>query len=158
MKNLKPKHIAHYLPFGIPCKILNYKCDYVGIKKSNVNGYYFIGEQLHLTYDGGSTGKVNGKEIELYLRPLSDLTSVIEHNGKKYCILSLWFIIDESEENDYEILGKIPDYWQTIINAIDSNGFSQIDYGFVKILLEHHFDIGRLIPAGLAIDINTLGK
>jgi len=84
MEKLELKHVAPYLPYGLKCNILNYKCDYVGIEKSTIKGYYFIGETLHLTYNGGSTGKVNENEIEIYLRPLSDLTKEIEIDGDKF--------------------------------------------------------------------------
>lgn len=92
------------------------------------------------------------------LRPLSDLTKEIDYNGKKYCIMSLWFSVDVNDENDYELLGKVPDYWKTVIKNIDFNGFNHLDYGFLKLLFEHHFDVFGLIKKGLAIDINTLNK
>lgn len=90
------------------------------------------------------------------LRNLSDLTKEIEHNGRKYCIMSLWFSVEADEEEAYELYRTIPDYWKTVIASIKSNGVKHQDYGFVKLLFKHHFDVNNLIERGLAVDLNTI--
>ena len=139
MKKLELKHIAPYLPYGLKCSILNYKSDYVGIEKSTINGYYFIGSQLHLTYDGGSTGKVMGNEIAIYLRPLSDLTKPE-------------FKMDDISKGAIMFLDETANLPH---NSRDSH-IGSIQWVDMKKLFEWHFDVFGLIPQELAIDINTL--
>lgn len=72
----------------------------------------------------------------LILRPLSDLTKEIEHNGEKFVptkALSMW-----------DLEG---------ITAID---IPHIPVNLYELLLKWHFDVFDLIGQGLAIDINTL--
>lgn len=69
---LQLQEIAGYFANGLRIKILNYECDYVGIEYAEVNGYYFIGDSLHLTYVGGSTGK-DCNSCKPILTPMSDI-------------------------------------------------------------------------------------
>lgn len=75
---------------------------------------------------------------KMYLRPLSDLTKEITVNGET-------FVPIEFLKNNYigEMMGLNISTWSNRV---------------VEKLLEWHFDIFRLIPAGLAIDINTLNE
>ena len=124
---LELKELSPYLPYGLQIKILNHKCDYVGIEYAKVNGFYFIGDSLHLTYEGGSTGK----DVSLFkpiLRPISDLTDEMAINcGYKNANCLRLMIISQ----------KIP--YIGIIN-----------------LFKYHYDVFLLINTGLAIDINTI--
>lgn len=78
---------------------------------------------------------------KLALRPLSDLTKEIEHNGEKV--------------NVYEILGSV---YQFYIDAILKGEIpiNYLPYECIEILLKYHFDIHNLIEKGEAININTL--
>lgn len=80
-------------------------------------------------------------EVRLALRPLSDLTKEIEHNGEKV--------------NVYEILGSV---YQFYIDAILKGEIpiNYLPYECIEILLKYHFDIHNLIEKGEAININTL--
>lgn len=77
------QEIAPYLPYGLQIKILNYQCDYVGIEYAKATGFYLLGDTLHVAYEGGSTGK-DPSIFKPILRPLSDLTREICHNGEKF--------------------------------------------------------------------------
>ena len=137
---LELKHLAPYMPYGLKIQILNHKCDYVGIEFSEINGYYFLGDSLHVSYNGGSTGK-SIEDFKPILRPLSDLTKEIEVNSEKFIPIN-YFLGDDSDLV-YEA-------------CLIHNDFSYLPYNLVQKLLEWHFDVFGLIEQGLAIDINDL--
>jgi len=142
---LELKHVAPYLPYDLGIKILNYKCDYVGIKESIVNGYYFIGYSLYLTYKNGGTGK-SINESKIILRPLSDLTKEIEHNGEKFVPLLVlrdieqgnWdegsFFLTHTQITDYGV--RLADHeppcywveWSEGLNQKQSFSFKEMDF------------------------------
>lgn len=123
-------------------EILNYKCDYVGIQYSNTNGYYMLAGNIHMTYNGGSTGK-SIKDFRLCLRPLSDLTKEIEHKG--HTIIPIDYISTSTQDGQ-----------RTMRRVANEQEMDVLDYWKVQRLFEMHFDVFGLIPAGLAVDINTL--
>lgn len=133
------KYILPYAPYNVGIKILNHKCDYVGIEHSTINGYYFLGGSLHITYEGGSTGK-SIQDFKLVLRPLSDLTKEIEHNGEKFVPLYRLIKEDKAFTNDF----------------IYAFGYEELKVSVYELLLEWHFDIYGLIKQYLAVDINAL--
>jgi hypothetical protein len=97
-------------------------------------------------------------EIKLILHPLSDIENEIEHNGKKVIVRNL---IDDVRRfiDVYQYLDQSYDIelnYETSDYSITIDFFE--GYKIVQILLEYHFDIFGLIPAGLAIDINTIEK
>jgi len=133
MKNKILQHVIN----NVELEILNYKCDYVGIKRAKSNGYYFLNDKLYITYEGGSTGKslVDCKPI---LSPLSDLKNNIgaDKNSVTYAAyLKLWVAAD--------------------IDFVINMPLS-CDYFTVQKMLEWHFDVFGLIEKGLAIDKNIL--
>lgn len=143
---LEPKYLAPYLPYGLKVKILNYKCDYVGIEYSEANGFYSIGDEFFVTYNGGSTGK-SISDFKPLLRPLSDLKNkVIIHNGEE---VNLWkkydLVLHEDEVCDeyYAEYAETPKAYVPV-------------YWMSWWLFEYHFDVFGLIDAGLAINLNTI--
>ena len=123
---LELKHLSAYLPYGLK----------------------FYWEQLDGTPNKPWTLTINSVDFALehqnkpILRPLSDLTKEIEHNGEKV-----------------NIFNRIEIYKGSGVDYL----IEQIRFGFVEviiynILLEHHFDVFGLIEKNLAIDINTLNK
>lgn len=96
--------------------ILNHQNDYVGINRAKANGYYFLGKDVHVTYEGGSTGK-SVSEFKLMVRPLWLLTKEITHNGETFVPVE-WFEIgdDENESLEYTF-GNI-----TLIEDLCSDG------------------------------------
>jgi len=94
------------------------------------------------------------KEIKPILRPLSDLTKEIVHNGEKFVPLEKLFG-DEWKQREWEFM---PYFVQHTFNC--SNGKVEpkfIPYWIVEKLFEWHFNVFNL-PEHLWIDINTLKK
>ena len=88
------------------------------------------------------------------LRPLSDLTKLIEHNGEKFMpieILKDVFMLEWCDLFDDSI--------DAILEFAKYNNFKKIEYlpfCIVQNLVEWKFDIAGLIEKGEAIDVNTL--
>lgn len=161
MMELELKHIAPYLPYKLKVRHPEGDLIMMGIKDDGGR----IREEHEVVEDPQFTLVVCRKEKHRYrpysnffiqsgfkplLRPLSDLTQEIEHNGER-------FVPDEQlcgalKELDY-IVGHHNDYFSFRKNLYANKGFSFSEY---QKLLEWHFDIFGLIQAGLAIDINTI--
>lgn len=123
---LELKHIAPYLPYGVQIEVTDY-CIELGSYEQKKETYTTTLDAYGLHYFNTN--------VRLILRPLSDLTKEIEHNGEKLVPSKLLnFDFSDLSQFDYEY----------------------IPYNLAAFLLEHHFDIFGLIENGLAIDINTL--
>ena len=125
---LELKHLAPYLPYGLKCELLNYKCDYIGEKYGTINGFYYLGGEVHYTFKDRSTAGKTRNLIKPILRPLSDLT--------KGYLMSISY--------------------GTFINVRNDLEKGQVKYKNMVFLLEKHFDVFGLIEKGLAIDKNKL--
>ena len=103
---------------------------------------------------GFTDGSTKAKPI---LRPLSDLTKEIEHNGERFVpIDELWGqTLGEIDSNTYDDYFFNPDLKTT---WICKENVLQLEWVVVEKLFEWHFDVFGLIDAGLAIDINTLNN
>ncbi len=125
---LELKHIAPYLPYELEIKYRASSTQFLG--KDN----------LHLI------DLCLNKQWKPILRPLSDLTKEIEHNGEiltpseKY-----WGLTSFSVFFNY-------DGWVNLESYLNS----KVPYGVVQCLIKWHFDVFGLIEKGLAIDINTI--
>src|SRR5690606_13632168 len=127
---LELKHLAPYLPYGLRLFHAEYKAKH--ILDISIKEVIYDSEMSAVTL----TAMVNGNEyLKPLLRPLSDLTKEIEHNGEK-------FVPSELLNFDFSDLSQLD--------------YEYIPYNLATFLLEHHFDIFGLIENGLAIDINTL--
>lgn len=184
MKDLKLKDIVQHLLYGVKCRILNYKCDYVGIEKSTVTGYYYLGGQIHLNYAGGATGKVNGKDIQIYLKPLNSLKDD-EPTLLQIALIADCHFVEIPKAHYYDIDEEDGCYvcrvmWRDERNpsfeiswAIehhegldDRNGNITIQLGdgqmvhnpnrIVEYLYSQGYDIERLIERGIAMDVKNL--
>jgi hypothetical protein len=129
-EQLELKHIAPYLPYGITIYFENEKGD--TWKKTlamhcsesrNEFAYHLIDEEN------------NWKPL---LRPLSDLTKEIEHNGEKF-VPNEKLNWDEGNVNHF-IQRDSQDYVDYIIRPFEH-----------RQLCEWHFDVFGLIDKGLAI-------
>lgn len=139
MESITLKEIAGHLP-DIEILITNYKCDYVGIEKAKVNGYYLINNDIYSTYVGGSTGKKLGTDCKLILNNLSMLTQ--DENFEMYLDLC-------------DCLEMVR--CDSLIEALQNNSYYAIDIQKHKLLEEwmykNHFDWKyNLLGRGLAID------
>lgn len=138
MTELEKKVVQHVIN-GVELEILNYKCDYVGIRYAKANGYYFLDGELHITYEGGSTGK-SLESCRLLLRPLSDLLKFKE----------LFDLVNTIKQ--FQILEK--GFYS--LNYAEFYDYKKLPYEIVKVLLYNHFNIFGLIEKELAVDINTI--
>jgi hypothetical protein len=142
------KELAPYLPYGLK-----------GIAQDGSNDgaiETIIGWQ-------GSEITTNFDCIEMdsfkpLLRPLSDLTKPITHNGETFVPME-WFEIGDDNNDSLEYdHGNIK-----LIRSLESlakNGFvndvKYLPFGVIEKLLEWHFDIFSFLSNNLAIDLNTI--
>jgi len=133
---LELKHITPYLPYGLK---LYY--EYTN-KIGEISNIYTIGEGYDNDDIKISVDYSEAEHIWMFkpiLRPLSDL-------------------------NIFDFGSKTPNKgvaseFNAALHIINHKGKLQVlEYWFMQLLLEHHFDVFGLIEKKLAIDINTLNK
>ena len=157
------KHLAAYFPYGL--KILRPD------NKTILEMVGIIGSSIVFHEESGDTFGFIGKHNKPILRPLSDLTKEIEVNGEKFIPIMVLFGGETYREYDFTIgivekpiIGKfidisvkgLGDHCITfgLKNPLNNN----LTYHNWSLLHEWNFDLYGLIPAGLAIDINTLER
>lgn len=128
MEKLELKHVAPYLPYGL--KVLYW----------NGDADSYVQTLSGLTY--GLKSVLGSDKHKLILRPLSDLTKEITHNGETFVPMDVLFDL----------------FAQTDLLDFDIDEILNQPYQIIQKLLEWHFDISGLIKKGLAIDINTLER
>ena len=137
---LELKHLAPYLPYELPLKITVIDHFWLddSVNRLDVGNTITLSPKwLHLWED--SKAYVSGTKFDFkpILRPLSDLTKEIEHNGEKFIPIN-------------ELLGeKRISTPEMLIKSI-KKGY--LTWRKVQLLLEWHFDVFGLIEAGLAIE------
>lgn len=139
MDKLTIKHLAAYLPYELKIQFSDDSgtLETLQMKAGCINqrGFLNIGDVLL----NDSRKDCSCKPI---LRPLSDLTKEIEHNG-----VNMVFI-------DYISVSK-----KDVISNMDflnAGKYDHLRYWQIEKLFEMHYDVFDLIPNGLAIDINTI--
>lgn len=141
MEKLELKHIAPYLPYGL--KILRPDGRTV-LKVSRLVGNLYI-----FNINGLETfGSVASNTNKPILRPLSDLTKEIEHNGERFVPAHEWDLIPfhghSGWANDLTVDGDTTSWEITgIIN-------------YSEQFFKYHFDVFGLIDNGLAVDMNSI--
>jgi len=133
------KHLAAYLPYGLKAvnEIRNFTVEIKGLQTDN--------DVIH------SLGKSPIKFIKPILRNLSDLTKEIEVNGEKFCPY-------EKYNDDFGVHDDYLHEFQNEDGSFDVNDCKNLPQYVFYWLVSIHFDVFGLIPAGLAIDINTLER
>lgn len=132
-QQLTIENLAPYLPYGL--KIYN---NTFGIMKMACWGNFSpieSGKQIHI--QGVLSG--SGKPL---LRPLSDLTKEIEHNGEKF--VPLYY---NAFKHSYQ---HLIDFQNNFAH------YKSVKYGILQRLFEWHFDVFSLIDKGLALNLNDL--
>lgn len=134
---LELKDIAAYLP---------YKPKFVSEYFStphDIDSINFAEKMAEFSNLDGYTQKEIG-EAHLLLRPMSDLTKEITHRGETFVPMGRLKLIDSDVQFNYGKLYSQRGYvLEWIVSIIDK-------------LAEWMFDYRGLIPAGLAVDVNTL--
>ena len=138
---LELKHLAPYLPYGVMI--------YSKFKNSD---NYSTFEINHKNFNSTLTHN-SRKPI---LRPLSDLSEVIEHNNEKFIPTELL------DSDEYPIDFFVDTNFEYILDWINcyqkNHHILFLPFGLINQLIEWHFDVFGLIEKGLAIDINTIKK
>jgi hypothetical protein len=132
MTHLTEEHVAAYIGKGLTCKLRGSR------KKYSLNGIRW-GKAVLIGRDGITVYKPL-PDVILCLRPLSQLTEVIEHNGEMFVPM--------------EVLNReFPKECKHYGNTKDPNS---IPYCIMKRLLSWHFDIFQLGDSGLAEPIPSI--
>jgi hypothetical protein len=157
---LEVKHLAPYLPYGLKVLVNN--------RQRQVNGLSI--DTIYAYHNSAGLKPYSFKEVKPTLHPLSSISKPIEANGKAFIplheLLKLkypnWY--NENKDNHY---GRIDNdntsAWFALMATYEikvlfstQDVFTYPDYWIIEKLAEWHIDFQGLIPAGLAIDINTL--
>lgn len=152
----KQEFLAMSLPYGLKCK------------EVGLNEILYFSTRI---YNLMSILNWNNS-YQPILRPLSDLTKQIEHNGEKF-IPALELIKLEEKYNNWKDIAPTIPYDIKIINKpfgkvlkvskvehwviyLSLNEMERAKYYIVSQLIKWNFDIADIISTGEAIDINTL--
>lgn len=140
------KHLAPYLPYELQL----YRASDVWVMHSLGVEEICIANGLHtqtLSFDDCIT------DYSPMLRPISSLTKEIEHKGEKFVPIDvLWNeTLEQVDSNTYDDHFFNSDLETTWICQENVLQLAQI---VVDKLLEWHFDVFGLIPAGLATELS----
>jgi hypothetical protein len=149
------EHLAAYLPYGLNVRLssegrFNLDGEYVnehankigpirsyGVYQVNgkfeVSGEFYVTEKYSFDFDSIS-------EIEILLRPLSQLTEVIEYGGERFVPM--------------EVLQR--DFPQAAFYYRQQTDADNLPYCIMRQLLMWHVDIFDLIESGLAEPIPSI--
>lgn len=146
---LEPKHLFPYGPYSLKVIMEGKKTNVAWMSTKNIavirpDG---IGEYKRIAW---RYAHLNIKPI---LRPLSDLTKEIAHNGETFCPLN---ILSRMYKTGWKWL---PNELHLFASWDDHNKhYRSPTLEMYQKLYEWHFDVFGLIEKGLAIDINTLNN
>lgn len=129
---LELKHLAPYLPYKLQWQLWI---------SENDNGI----REMEAKDIGGICAYENWKP---FLRPLSQLTEEIEHNGDRVDVLKELGLFKENVSN-----GKIVDF-----RTGKQIKIGHLEYARVEILVKYHFDVFALIEQGLALPKEPLSN
>ena len=142
MKKLELKHLAPYLPYGL--KIMRPDNRTILEMVGLVSDWMIFHEE-----HGETFGAIHGYSKPI-LRPLSDLTKEIEHNGEKF------MPIEKLKETGVNCFAGCSD--DLYLKTLRPYDIPDLQYYEFQQMIIWHFDCFGLIDEGLAIDINTLEK
>ncbi len=132
---LEVKHLAPYLPYGLKLVFENYPlhtkdCPHVRILELD------CGHDFNLYLQRG--------HIKPILNPKTHIHN-LQHE-----ILIRWGggLADRAKS----------EWLKTMTDDMLYSAYNSLRYDFIEFMAEHHIDIFGLIPARLAIDINTLNN
>ena len=142
-QQLTIENLAPYLPYGVKVLVDNGNGKYTDI----ITGIGIIDDMIFLDETGDwYYNDENDFTAKLVLRPLSDLTKEIEHNGEKFIP---WHKLEFGIDKDLDIEIIVGDSEYLYLSYIGLRNEMQK-------LFEWHFDVFGLIEKGLAININEV--
>lgn len=130
------EHLAAYLPYGVP---LRYKG--VGSNSHRIELHPLTCKNLH----NAMRGEVEAAYVTIILRPLSQLTVPITHNGETF-------------EPLVRLKSEMPYSIEIMLSSVSEINPNDTPYGIVTRCLSWHFDVFGLIEAGLAVAMNPDGS
>ena len=136
---LEVKHLAGYLPYELDTKYLLSKVVNIPRFKDELRDKKLTAANCDFVL----------QFCKPILYPLSDLTKYIDN----FCFEE--WVQESSCPEEYE------QYTRCIYETFDDGelvDLHYLSYRIIKKMYEYHFDVYRLIDAGLAIDINKLNK
>jgi hypothetical protein len=132
------EHLAPYLPYGLKVQINNktvelFKACATSIEtRPSVHGFTYC----------------SFNDFKPILRPLSDLTKEIDHNGETF--------VPKNRIDQYTQVAGDGKLYLLVDGALWSCNPLSWDYYLVVKLISWRFDVFGLIEKGLAIDINSI--
>lgn len=187
MEKLQINHIAPYLPYG-----LKYQLNRLGVFNLDeeypiphndiceITNLVKVGNDWEVEISGSGDclfGMIGLDEIEIFLRPLSDLYKEIDG---EVGIVKLAKIhdtdFDDTEDvkvtplTGWSTMGHV-DYWNNDGIECRFGWFNSFQAGYINptrhrfvsnqldlftYLFQHHYDVFSLIDKGLAIDLNSI--
>jgi hypothetical protein len=142
---LELKHLAPYQEHKVKLMFKGEKYNIGYLSTKRIAFINQTNELIKMTWEQASI------KVKPILRPLSDLTKEIEVNGEKF--IPIRKILKEVGINYPLECYNQDEQW--ILND-GYRAIGEFPHRKVNQLIEWHFDVFRLIPEKLAIDINTL--
>lgn len=143
---LEIKHLTPYLPYDL--KVV-FEADE---HEHTLVGLVNWSNEIMVLSPFNDYGRSNIKNCKPILRPLSDLTKEIDHNGEKFIPTEL--LDSEDYPIDFFVDTKYEYMVDWIENYQEEHHLLFFPWGLINQLFEWHFDVFGLIEKGLAIDIN----
>lgn len=134
--NIEIKHLAPYYPYKLMMRFID---------SDGFGGFPDV--ELKNLNPKTISDSVAFKPL---LRPLSDLTEEIEHNGEKFIPATVLWSYNPRPNIHVDIDDFANNEW---IERLDDSDLRTMDYLSVAKLFEWHFDVFGLIEEGLAIKI-----
>ena len=154
MKKIYFEDIAGYLPYGLRVNMISRSCATYDVSLMNCGLDYNATATVSEWYFSRKGATFGLNDIKPIVRPLSDLTKEIEHDGKKFVPideLAEWLYGEEPES-----FGKKEDARSWIdFNLGGSQIVGNLPFKLVRKLIKWHFDIHNWIGDGLAISNET---
>ena len=149
METLTIKELVPYLPYGLKLYLgrKGYERNNVDLIKCDFRYNSAVKEQ-YILFNEVTYGYFDIKPL---LRPLSDLTKEIEHNGERFVPINKIL-----REIGYGYTLECYNQDKAWILNDGYRALGEFPYRKIKFLFELHFDVFGLIPKNLAIDINQI--
>lgn len=160
---MKLEHIAPYLPYKLNVRMPKHQFKYGEQITLPLNGISISSEgKMIMEFLKPDDGLLFSNECERkclpILRPLSDLTKSITHNGETFVpIEKLKDYYNSLPDSFVEKLLWVAWDGQFTVFGLEEDPLEvAMPYSMYQKVFEWHFDVFGLIDSGEAIDINTL--
>ncbi len=154
-KELTIEHLAAYLPYGLQTECGHHL---VGLYTHPVEAYADHDHRTLLlseTKGGRVQWEAHTHMVRFYLRPLSQLTETINHNGERFVPLD-W--IHQNTPIKAALSTDAKGNIRLFCDNIQSSHYNAWPHSLVRTLLHMHFDVYNLIEAGLAEPIPSINQ